>query len=224
MKTNELRAAVELVLSAAAASTGPIVTEQQLLRELIGGFGNTGVLGNVLVSVPGLQQDAAYLDRLHQRFREDLQAFIDGELTSSDRKRIYATADQVLMVPRTADGGAVRYQYLPLNVQAALAHAVRLLLDPVKTDHGRDLKQCQWKDCNRIEDARQLPHVRRFFFVSERREAAVAAGKDATGAPPDRYCCEEHMRDAHRVKATEATLRRRKVLRDNKAKKAGKHR
>jgi hypothetical protein len=94
---------------------------------------------------------------------------------------------------------------------------MRLLLDPAKP-HGEDLKQCQWKDCNDIRDARNLRQVRRFFFVSERREAAAEAGRMLTGKLPDRYCCEEHMKAAHRARATEATQQRRKELREKKLK------
>ena len=41
-----------------------------------------------------------------------------------------------------------------------------------------DLRQCRWRDCNRTEDdVCQLPHVRRFFFISERLEAALRRAK-----------------------------------------------
>jgi hypothetical protein len=202
------------------------VSEPQFLRELIT-FSNTGSFGNVLVSVPDLKSDADRLDELHRRFRADLQALVDNNLSASDRRRIYNSADRVLMAPHTGDDGVVLYQYVPENADAVIAYALRLLLDPTK-GHDADLKQCQWKDCNRIEDARQLPHVRKFFFVSERREMALAAGKQVTGKLPDRYCSELHMLDAHRARATEATIKRRKELRARKeakaaAKSAAKH-
>ena len=222
MKTQKLREAIEAVLAAMLKSEGPVLSEQLFLRELVGQFANTGALGKVLTSIPGLARHADSLEQVHQQFRNDLQAFLASQLTVGDRKRIHAAADRVLMVPRTGVGGAMLYHYLPDSPEAAVAHAMRLLLDPSKPQYGEDLKQCQWEECNRIEDARQLPHVPRFFFVSERREAAVAAGKKLTGKAPDRYCCEEHMRAAHRARATEATLRRRRELREQKLKAAAK--
>jgi hypothetical protein len=117
------------------------------------------------------------------------------------------------------EDGTLRYHYQPESLEAITAHAMRLLLDPSRP-LGRDLKQCQWSECNLIRDARNLPHVRKFFFVSERREAAAAAGKEVTGKLPDRYCCEEHMRAAHRERATAATIKRRKELRERKLAKA----
>ena len=217
MKTEELRDAAELVCTAMAASEGPLLSEQQFLRELVD-FANTGVIGNVLASVPGLSRDVGALDNLHRTFRADLQSLVDdGRLSKADRRRIYRAADRVLMMPRTADDGALRYQYLPLSAESAVAHAMRLLIDPAKPQLREDLKQCQWRDCNRIEDARQLAHVRRFFFVSERREAQAAAGKEMTGKAPDRYCSPEHMRAAHRERATLATIKRRKKLKEAKA-------
>jgi hypothetical protein len=124
--------------------------------------------------------------------------------------------------PTTDDHGNTQYRYLPESIDAALAHALRLLLD--NKSHAADLKQCQWRECNEIIDARNLPHIRRFFFVSERREAMAAAGKQRTGKLPDRYCCEEHMRAAHRERATEATIRRRRELRDRKLRAKAKRR
>lgn len=174
-----------------------------------------------------LQSTPAVFEHLHTQFRDDLQALVDGRLTRADRKRIYDSADRVVMIPRTTADGVVRYRYLPDSPEAAVSHALRLLLDPSKPEVANDLKQCQWKDCNRIDDARNLPHVRRFFFVSERREAAAAAGKSTTGKLPDQYCSREHMRAAHRARATQATIDRRKRLREEKlkaaAKRAAKH-
>jgi hypothetical protein len=216
VKTRDLRDSVEGVLAAVVASKGPTVTEQQFLRELIGEFANTGMIGDVLASIPDLNRDVGNIERVHAQFRADLQALIENRLKVADRKRIYTWADRVLMVPRTAQDGALKYQYVPAGPEAATAHAMRLLLDPVKKQYREDLKQCQWKDCNRIENAPGLPHVRRFFFVSERREAAAAAGKKGTGKLPDQYCSETHMRAAHRARATEATIKRRKLLRERK--------
>jgi hypothetical protein len=220
VKTAELRDAIAFVLDQAAASVAPEITEAQFLRELVSRFGNTGELSPIIFAVPDfLTCDANSIERIHVRFREDLQAIVDGKLSPTDRRRIYKAADRILMVPRTADDGTISNQYMPEGLEAALAHAIRLLLDPEKA-YGNDLKQCQWEECNRIEDARKLAHIRRFFFVSERREAQVAAGKEATGKVPDRYCCEEHMREAHRKRATEATLRRRREQKEANAKAA----
>ena len=80
-----------------------------------------------------------------------------------------------------------------------------------------DLRQCRWRDCNRTEDdVCQLPHVRRFFFISERLEAAAKKGKAPTGKRPDRYCCEDHVLAAHRERATAAAIARRKREREQK--------
>src|SRR5262249_34349465 len=184
VKTKNLRDAVEVVLAAAAASEGPVITEQQFLRELVGLFANTGAVGNIFATVPGLFADADALDRVHHRFRADLQALVDGSLSSADRKRIYAAADRVLMVPRTGEGGTLRYHYISASPDAAAAHALRLLLS--NPQHHNDLKQCQWRECNLIEDAPQLPPVKRFFFLNERREGRPAEGNKGTGERPHR--------------------------------------
>jgi hypothetical protein len=217
MKTEEVRSAVETVLDAVSRNTGPVLSEAQYLRDLVGVFANTGAYSPVLMFVPGLHRDAPKFERLHEQFRADLQAIVDSRLDVENRERIYSAADRMIMIPKTDDHGAIRYRYLPESIEAALAHAFRLLLDPAKP-HAEDLKQCQWRDCNLITDERRLAHIRRFFFVSERREAMAEAGKQLTGKLPDRYCCVEHMRAAHRERATEATIKRRKDLRERKLK------
>jgi hypothetical protein len=218
VKTDELRDAIEAVLAGVESRKSPELSETQFLRELISGFANTGRPG-ILVSIPGFLRDFGGLGRAHEQFRADLQALIEGRFTAADRKRVYREADRVIMVPHTGDDGVVKHRYLPDGLKAGLAHALRLLLDSSKPQYRSDLKQCQWKDCNR-ESVQYLPHVRRFFFVSERREAAAAAGKESTGKLPDRYCCEAHMRAAHRARATEATIRRRRELRNLRLKTA----
>ena len=72
-----------------------------------------------------------------------------------------------------------------------------------------DLRQCRWRDCNRTEDdVCQLPHVRRFFFISERLEAALRRAK-----PP-----RENALTATAAKTTclrlTGSARRRRPLRD----------
>jgi hypothetical protein len=210
---SDLKEAVRKILDE-EGEAGPALSEQQFLREFIS-FANTQVLGRALASIPGLVPDD--VDQCHGRFRSELQSLVDRQMSKADQRRIYAEADRVIMIPRTAADGSIRYRYVPESLKAALAHAMRLLLDAEKP-HGEDLKQCQWRDCNDIRDARNLPHVCRFFFVSERREAATAAGRMLTGKLPDRYCCEEHMRAAHRARATEATQKRRKEIRERKLK------
>jgi hypothetical protein len=217
VKTEHLRSAVESVLNAVAYNTGPVLSEAQYLRELVGVFANKGAYSPVLMFVPGLHRDEPQFQRLHERFRTDLQAIVDDRLSAESRKRIHIAADRMIMIPKTDDDGRVVYRYLPESIEAALAHALRLLLDPAKA-YAADFKQCQWRECNHITDERNLAHVRGFFFVSERREAMAAAGKQLTGKLPDRYCCAEHMRAAHRERATEATIKRRKELREGKLK------
>jgi hypothetical protein len=216
VKTKALRNAVDVVLADAAANKRPAFTEQQFLREVVD-FANSGEMPNVLASDPNpiMHVDADTMDGVRRGFRADLQALIDGRLTTADKKRIYAAADRMLMIPRTRDDRTVIYRFVPANFEAAVAHAMRLLIAS-PPDQQEDLKQCQWKDCNRDEDAPEVPYVRRFFFVSQRREAQEAAGKERTGKLPDRYCCEEHMRAAHRVRATEATIARRQKLKEQK--------
>jgi hypothetical protein len=141
---------------------------------------------------------------------------VERRLGVADKKRIYARADRIILVPRTGDDGALTFGYVAASLEAVVAHVMRLLLEPRYRD---DLKQCQWTECNR-DDAQQPADSRRFFLVSERRAAAAAAGKEVTGKLPDRYCCEEHMRAAHRARATEATLLRRKKQREQKLKQA----
>lgn len=202
------------MLSAVVDSKAPVVTEDQFLRQVVGLFANEGRMPNVLIRVPAMYRDTSDVVRVRQAFRADLQALVDKRLSTADRKRIYASADRIVLVPRTAEDGSVKFQYIPVSLEAALAHAMRLLMDPAKALR-EDLKQCQWRNCNRLDD-RRIPNVRNFFFVSERREAAKAAGKERTGKLPDRYCCEEHMRAEHRARATDATLQRRKEQREQK--------
>jgi hypothetical protein len=95
------------------------------------------------------------------------------------------------------------------------AHALRFLL--ASPEDQEDLKQCQWRLCNRNEDAPELPYVPKFFLVSQRREAQGKADKTVTGRRPDRYCCEEHMQLAHRERATRWTIEHRKKLREQAA-------
>ena len=208
--------AIKVILADAAvmsASKGRGVSEQQYLREIID-FANTGRMPNALAGPPNQEYlDAKIMDGVRRLLRADLQALVDGCLTAADKKRLYATADRVLLIPRTGDDGTVVYRYVTENFEAAIAHAMRLLL--ANPEDQEDLRQCRWKDCNR------------FFFVSQRLEAAAAPGKTVVGKRPDRYCCKEHMRAAHRVRATEATIARRKKLREQKlqatARAAAKH-
>jgi len=172
---------------------------------LVGAFANDGVLymRKAPILIPDLRSEVPNLPGIQQAFRSDLQAFLEVRLSAADRKRIYAAADKIVLVSRTAEDGVRGFQYVAPNLEAVVGYAMGLLLNPL---YGNDLKQCQWKDC------------RRFFFVSERRRTAEAAGKERTGKLPDRYCREEHMRAAHRARATEATLRRRKEQREHKLK------
>jgi hypothetical protein len=59
MKT--LREAIEVVLSAVAASKAPDVSEAQFLRELIV-FANSGSLGNAMVSIPEVGKDVGRIE------------------------------------------------------------------------------------------------------------------------------------------------------------------
>jgi hypothetical protein len=210
VKTTNVREAVETVLLAAADNPTPAISEQEFLRLLVGAFGNDGVIPmpKVPLWVPDSRRDVAHLPVVYEGFRKDLRALVEGRLTVADRKRIYVAGDRMVLVPRTAEDGAVKYQYVAAGLDVVIGYAMRLLMDP---RYRNDLKQCRWKDCNGA--SREPDKARRFFFVSQRREAAAAAGKEVTGKLPDRYCCEEHMRAAHRTRATEATLRRRKEQR-----------
>lgn len=194
------------------ASNSPVTTEHDFVRNVVEGFANTGMVPTLLHGVGRQRPDMQDVQRIHEQFCADLQAIIEGRLNAASRRRVFTTADRLIMVPRTRDDGTVVFHYLPERTESALGHALRLLLDPAKP-YGSDLKRCQWKDCRLYQGS---PDIRRFFFVSDRRKAAAAAGKAQTGKLPDRYCCEEHMRAAHRARATEATIRRRQELRERK--------
>jgi hypothetical protein len=77
-----------------------------------------------------------------------MRALVTGGLSAADKKRIYAGAERVLMVPRISDDGqVVNYVWFWPSNDAWAAHAVRLL----ELSHLADLRQCQWKRCN-LED------------------------------------------------------------------------
>jgi hypothetical protein len=190
-----------------------VMTEHDFVRNVVEGFANTSMVPTLLYGVGRQRPDGPDVQRMHERFCADLQAIIEGRVSAADRRRIFSTADRLVLVPRTDDDGTVKVQYLPESTESALGHALRLLLDPLKP-YRNDLKQCQWKDCKLYSG--YPGDIRRFFLVSDRRKAAAAAGKEGTGKLPDRYCCEEHMRAAHRARATEATIRRRNELRERK--------
>jgi hypothetical protein len=218
----DIGVALTTVLQYVGASAPPVMSEQEFLRRVVEGFANTGYIPSLLHGVGRAVPDFSVVKRLHEQFCADLEAVIDNRLSSADRKRIFASADCVLLVPRTNADGTMKFQYLPQNPESAIAHALRLLADASRP-YKNDLKQCQWKECRLWPDIPDSPDIRRFFFVSDRRKAAVEAGKEPTGKLPDRYCSEEHMRAAHRARATEATMRRRKQIREGKIAVKAKH-
>jgi hypothetical protein len=208
--------ALTTVLRFAGTSKPPVMSEQDFVRNVVDGFANTGVIPTFLYGIVQQRPDMPEAQDLHEQFCEALQTIIEDRLDASTRRRIFAAADRMVLVPRRGGDGTVWFQFLPEKPAAALAHTLCLLLDPQKP-YGKDLKQCQWKDCKLYPG--YAGDIRRFFFVSDRRRAAVEAGKERTGKLPDRYCCEEHMLAAHRARATEATIRRRKEQREERERK-----
>lgn len=201
--------AVTTVLDYVRAGKAPPLAENDhdLLRTVVNGFANVGESSVVAIGRP--RPPAAELRRLHEQFCADLQAIIENRLDSASRRRIVSEADRLVLVPRRDENDKRVFDYLPESLPTVLAYSLWLLLDP-EQPYRSDLKQCQWKDC-RLD----IPgtDIRRFFFMSDRRKAS------RTGKLPDTYCDEEHMKAAHRARATQATMERRRKEREERERK-----
>jgi hypothetical protein len=199
---------VVTILNWVAKSSGPEVSEANFVHSVVNDFANGGALNAVLRSVPGVQDPIAF-GELRERFRTDLQAIVEKRMTPAMRARIGAQAVRVVQVPQGRLGEGETFRYLPESLQAALAQVLKLIIDK---GYAADLRQCRLPACGQVTGARPQLDRRRFFFVSLRREAT---GK-TTGRLPDQYCSPEHMQVAHRARATAATLRRRRELREQR--------
>ena len=107
-------------------------------------------------------------------------------------------------IPGSRGPKEVSFRTVPEGLGAALAYTLYLILRSDRR-YQADLKQCQ------------LPSCGKFYFMSVRRDA----DKTVTGVLPKRFCSEDHMLEARRIRETKRTQERRaeeKRKREAKAK------
>jgi hypothetical protein len=199
------------VLMLASTSTGPAVSERDLLESAID-FANLPTLKGPLLQLPGLKlprrlmedsrkrgltvafgvDDPALLDQREQ-FREDLAATIeagDDSLAPSTAARLKRDAARMVLIPRytfESHRMRVRYHYLPEDLKAVLAYVILILRDESKRFKA-EFARCQLKRCGK------------FFFIPD----VVSQGRRRKS-----YCCEEHMLEQHRATGAERVQKHR---------------
>jgi len=190
--------AIETILDAASILNAPRFSEAKIVHSVVDDFGNKGLLTAPLAGVASATGETdASVEMLRNEFRLDLGLIATGRISRGLRTKIYYEADRVVLVPITSEA-EVEFRIFPESLEAVTNFVLKLL---VKGPYGNDLKQCQLKECGR------------FFFVSVRRQES---GKKGTGRNPDKYCSEAHMMVAHRERATAATIRRRRELKEQR--------
>jgi len=226
----QMQDAAATILKGARGQPGPALTERELLQ-LVVNFANGGKLAGPLLHAPGVRflvplersQDGQrwvagtldhdptaadvapteHLAQLRAQLTQDLASAIGKGLPQKDLDRLKSAASQMVATPayeiqQQRQGRSyaqrrhlhVRWHYVPLSLEATLALAVLWLRDD-DLKLGADLKRCKLETCGR------------FFFSSARAEQT---GKQA-GRPPELYCDNAHMIEAHKATAAERTRR-----------------
>ena len=144
---------------------------------------------------------AEKLRTLRDQFRARLEQIRRG--SQKDRLALGVTvgieASQMVIRPTYGvreSSVEVRYRHYPVNLLAALAYVLLLLLDDSRR-YGKDLCQCRLKTCQR------------YFF----------AIKPPTGRPRRDYCCQAHLDAARAATGTRRVQnyrKRQKAKRTNK--------
>jgi hypothetical protein len=200
MKTSHqtISNAVGAILDAAEKAEAQTFSEAEFVQDVVEEFGNNGQLRGPLAAVAvATNETQVSVKLLLTDFRMQLKQIACGQVSKGFRANVYYEADRLVLVPRTSETD-VKFQFFPESLEAVIAYVSKLL---IKGPYGTNLKQCQLAQCDR------------FFFVNVRRQNS---GKKETGRKPDKYCSTDHMMIAHRERATAATLRRRKELKERR--------
>jgi hypothetical protein len=210
--TQELHQAAAILLQGIHEQPSPALTERELLHHVVD-FANGKMPAGPLIA-PGVRVlpprpvqsgrpniidvvPTDELERQRMQLREDLAAAVGKGLPPQTVERLRKAALQMVDMTvahefeRTRSRPRLRYlrarrYYLPMNLDAILAHSVLLLRDETLA-LGGDLKQCA------------LPHCRRFFFSSETAKRLGEKSGKPRGRPRALFCSDEHMREAHQA-------------------------
>jgi hypothetical protein len=139
----------------------------------------------------GIKTIGEYWDQMRQGVRSTLSVFVENPLAASRAVLKSGMVEVVSVKPvlREAAGGlelALHYEFM---ASPDLVHLGVLLLLDVHRGFGKKLCQCQWEPCGLL-----------FFEI-----------QPATGRPQRKYCCSEHMLQAHDQNAAKRMKRRRRA-------------
>jgi hypothetical protein len=208
----DFKTSLTTVLDHVAANPGPALSEDDFVHTVVDGVANgDGRIPEPLFGIPGIPAFAAAAaaqgrhvdlrikgheewERLRRIFRADLQAIVEGRRSADLEVRVRDGLGRVALIPEIPLRGAkeVSFRTVPEGLAAALAYTLYLILRSDRR-YQADLKQCRLASCGK------------FYFMSVRRNA----DKTSTGVLPKRYCSEEHMLEARRIRETKRTQERR---------------